>query len=126
MRDNFFVLIYLLSKRIFNFLYKFSRLLSPSLSRNKQNGMLSVSLCFITQSQHLLWLGQLVFGHTHIFTFLQPMHILLSASATAGAAAGWFFSGKPAVNYCCGATCPGVNFYRGGLAIQRAGATFHT
>ncbi|MDR3013715.1 MAG: hypothetical protein LBU70_11010, partial [Chitinispirillales bacterium] len=38
----------------FSFLYKFSMLLSPSLSRNKQKGRLSVSLCFITQAQHFL------------------------------------------------------------------------
>ena len=40
-------------------------LLSSLLSLNKQNGKLSVSLCFTIQAQHFLWLGQAVFGHAH-------------------------------------------------------------
>jgi hypothetical protein len=35
-------------------LYKLPILLSPSLFWNKQNGTLSVSLCFIIQAQHFL------------------------------------------------------------------------
>jgi len=42
------------SNRFFSVRYKFARLLSPSLSRNRQKGTLSVSLCFITQAQHFL------------------------------------------------------------------------
>ena len=42
------------SNRFFSVRYKFAMLLSPSLSRNKQKGTLSVSLCFITHSTHFL------------------------------------------------------------------------
>lgn len=72
----FFVKLFLcqtssLSNRSFSFRYRFSMLLSPSLSRNRQYGKLSVSRCFITQAQHWRWLGQDVLGQAHSFTFEQ-------------------------------------------------------
>jgi hypothetical protein len=97
---------------------------------NKQKGMLSVSLCFIIQAQHFLWLGQVVLGQAHFFVVLLFIWILLTAHFVTAAiirtAAGWFFSCNQAKDYRRRATNPCIDFNRLNRAIHGTSTAFHT
>ena len=104
-------------------------LLSPSLSRNKQNGRLSVSLCFIIQAQHFPLLGQFFFGQSHSFTFGQPISnppLTTFSIAIIRTAASRLFACEPTINNCRRTANARINFYRLYRAIQSTRAALHT
>ena len=118
------------SKRSFNLRYRFAMLLSPALSRNRQKGTLSVSLCLITQAQHFLWFSHSVFGQAQSVTLGQAISIPSSleqrlATFAVTATAGRFFACEPTHNNRCRTTNACINFYRSRRAIQSTSPALH-